>query len=724
MRRSAALPWVLMAAAAAACSAAGGGAGGGASSGNTKAAGGADSGSGSGATSNVVLPSAGASDGPAISVGSMRIEPQDATLDISATTPATQAYRVFASINGASEEEITSRTVFYVPDNYQIGDFTDNGPLFSTNAVQPTGGKLTVAALAANSDGSTVEVTTSLTVRLSATLSDPREFPADLAGLYTLPDDPASLFGGSADPTYAPRIIYPNDGTLIPPNLQNLELHFVPGSAVPVGTDQGVFELSFASPMLTLKYYLKCGLQVGQTLQGCVFKLDDEGFRMLAQSNIGGDAITIRVRGADNAGTKVGESAPVQLFVARTPLLGALYYWRTNQITADNQDSVAPGSIMRIDFGTLDSESEEFVDGNDPRLASGEDKSISNNRCVGCHALSRDGTKLVASMGGMGPAAPKGVSMGYLVFVNDLSKPKTADDFFTKAGDNDPDTNIQFASFNPDGTRFAAVYGDTSVVSLNNTLWFHDGTTGDRLPNESVNLPWEPDHPDWSPDGNMIALTRVGVHQRSQQPFECGVELLRKSGNSWSAPETLVPIVAGTSSYDPNFSPDSSLLVYSQSVCPPGTTASSECDADSDPTATTYAIMPQQGAAPVHLSQASAPGEADSDSNLTDTFARFAPFKSEFHDTTVYWVTISSKRAIGVRNELRQFQQLWMFAIDPAKVLAGEDGSYPAFHLTFQDANSTASNHVAQWTEKIVSDQPRQPPTPEAPPVPEPPIPR
>jgi hypothetical protein len=41
-----------------------------------------------------------------------------------------------------------------------------------------------------------------------------------------------------------------------------------------------------------------------------------------------------------------------------------------------------------------------------------------------------------------------------------------------------------------------------------------------------------------------------------------------------------------------------------------------------------------------------------------------------------------------------------MVAIDPAKVAAGQDPSYPAFALPFQDLDT--SNHIAQWTQTLV----------------------
>jgi hypothetical protein len=65
-----------------------------------------------------------------------------------------------------------------------------------------------------------------------------------------------------------------------------------------------------------------------------------------------------------------------------------------------------------------------------------------------------------------------------------------------------------------------------------------------------------------------------------------------------------------------------------------------------------------------------------------------------------------------------------MFAIDPARVAAGEDGSYPGFFLPFQDLPT--SNHMAQWAARIVSDTPPPPPPPDPPapdaPPPAPPI--
>ena len=71
------------------------------------------------------------------------------------------------------------------------------------------------------------------------------------------------------------------------------------------------------------------------------------------------------------------------------------------------------------------------------------------------------------------------------------------------------------------------------------------------------------------------------------------------------------------------------------------------------------------------------------------------------------WVTFSSSRMYGLRpppdgghDESDKGSIIWMAAIDPDKVASGADGSFPAFALPFQDY--TTSNHIAQWTTKVL----------------------
>jgi hypothetical protein len=80
-----------------------------------------------------------------------------------------------------------------------------------------------------------------------------------------------------------------------------------------------------------------------------------------------------------------------------------------------------------------------------------DDTRLAHSQCVGCHALSRDGSRIVASQGGQND--------GLLVYVNDMTVDPMDAAYLTSNGD---DVNrIQFASFSPDAERFVAVFGDT-----------------------------------------------------------------------------------------------------------------------------------------------------------------------------------------------------------------------------------------------------------------------
>jgi hypothetical protein len=113
-----------------------------------------------------------------------------------------------------------------------------------------------------------------------------------------------------------------------------------------------------------------------------------------------------------------------------------------------------------------------------------------------------------------------------------------------------------------------------------------------------------------------------------------------------------------------------------------------------------------------------------------DTFPRPAPFLSEHRGTPIGWFTVSSQRRAGLRRFFPNASVvgdpatqalLWMFAIDPAEVQNGSDGSRRGFFLPFQDLST--SNHMAQWTERIVSDDEPPPPAPVPPPPAPPPAP-
>ncbi len=606
-----------------------------------------------------------------IDVTSLRVDPADAVIELNAGASKTQAYKVLGKKVGTTTEvDLTSRAVFYVPDNFLVGGFPlDGKPTFSTRAgtadAPQRGGKLTVEATLSNSTG-VITKTTSLTVKLSASITAGAGVPAN----------PASKFGGAVDATRAPQLAYPNDGTMLPPNLRRLGVHWRPGTG---GSGASLYEISFTSAVGSIVYYSRCD-GTGLVADSCGFELDETGYGYLAETNRGQGAVKLKVRRTEDAGDGVGSSSEFTIEFAESRVDGGLYYW-----------NVTDTSIMRFDFGAPSGAPEVFKGG----------------ACVGCHAISRDGKKLVASLNGQ--------NNGQLVYTNDVATAATGT--FTQF--NNADNRVQFASFNPDGSQFVAVYGDDAAKRK---LYFHDGTTGLRSSN--IDLPFKPDHPEWSPDGKTIAVTRVDDEtSTTQMPTKTSLALLAKSGAGWAAPTTLVPYVDGLARYNPNFAPDSSFLYYSESSCALDAAdtrdPNSPCNADSDPSGTTWAIKPVAGATPIKLANANKPGVADgTTTNLGDTFPRSAPFQTKHRGGKLFWFTVATRRTLGL-SLTKGPQKLYMFAVDPAKVLAGQDGSYTGFFLPFQNLNT--SNHIGQWTEQIVGGSqppPAPPPTPPPPPPP------
>jgi hypothetical protein len=639
-------------------------------------------------------------------IASMRIDPPDATLDVVLGQVATKPYKVLAKMKEAPDVEvdITSRAVFYVPSGYLVGTFpADGGPLFSTrlptttNTEAQRGGQVTVEAKAASSDGSVTTVTTSLLVRLTAASSFGAGTPE---ATPVIPANPALAFAGTPSNAHAPTIFYPNAGTMVPPNLKRLEIHFKKGDAA-----DKLFEVSFTSANASLVLYTRCtntpsGFEADALENdACAIRLEDDVYGALAESNRGLGPVKLRVRGADELGG-VGASIEQDIEFAENRVDGGVYYWTASSGT----------KIMRFDFGSGAGVPESYLVPNQDGLP---------NACVGCHSLSRDGSKLFAGVGNS--------SDGRLVFIDNVLTKNLAVNGASAAPAN---TNrVLLGSFNPDASQFVAV-APKNDAEADTKLMFHDGTTG--LRSFTLDLGFVPSHPDWSPDGKSIAVTRIGgSNPTTIEFFGGGIDVIKNAG-AWNNSATItdvqvIPPAANKNRYNPTFMPGNEVLLYTEVPCDSG----NACNGYSDPGAKTLAVTPTLAATPVPLANVAKPGVADGvATDLMDTFPRATPFETVHRSGKLLWFTVSSQRRAGLRKffpnpsvvgDPATQQTLWMFAIDPAKVLAGQDGSFTGFFLPFQDMKT--SNHMAQWTQKIVSSSPPPPPPPVPPPPPPPPPP-
>ena len=589
----------------------------------------------------------------------LTISPAMATMMVTpgAALP-TQQYTVTGTVNGQSQDLTTQ--VAYTMSATGLVTIDKNGLATATGT---TGGVVTITASASGK----VSPPATLTVVYTFTGADPQM-------TATVPADAATRFTSTTnDATRAPQLVYPNDGVLYPPNDSGIEIHFQPGA------NNTLFEVSVVGDISNITSYIRCTAPAGIT--GCIYTPDPGLWASIARSNAGKSAAVLTVRGTDDSGTSVGASQSIKIQFAKDAIMGGLYYWTTS----------SNGAIMRWDFAGTSTAATPYL----------TQANTDGKTCVGCHALSLDGTKLVASAGGQ--------NQGHLLLWNVMAN--IAAQPYPLA------QKSQFESWNAGGTQFVGVYGDTTKKGPVNLMLF-DGTTG--AVTQTIDLGGlRADHPDWTkattgPD--TIAFTSVDptATTTDQKPATGGIDFIQYNGTAWGAPQVLVPSMLGLNRYYPAISPDGLLVLYDESTCAntptAGQTPDISCNADTDATATVFlTALPPADPTPTALVRANQPGVADNGATaLTNSFPKWAPFITqldEFHK--IYWFTFSSTRQYGLRNppapatntgESKKGTLIWMVGMQAG--IGGADPSFTAFCLPFQDI--TTSNHIAQWTKFFI----------------------
>jgi hypothetical protein len=270
-----------------------------------------------------------------------------------------------------------------------------------------------------------------------------------------------------------------------------------------------------------------------------------------------------------------------------------------------------------------------------------------------------------------------------------------------------PSPKLQFGTFSPGGTLFVAVRGEGPSQGAKDLELF-DGTTGvSRQIIPMLGL--RATQPDWSPDGNRIAFTAVDLNAPylDQRPGIGAIAYVERDSGRWSSPRTAVGSDPGSNYYLPSFAPDSELIAYVDSSCPPGGgNYHSLCDGEADPSARLWlAAVPQSPARRPHLlDSVNRPSAADEgNDDLWTSYPRWHP--TSFRGPggkKMYWLTFSSARRPGLRVPpastrmgLPSGSLLWAAAVDPEAFATGKDPSYAPFLLPYQDPGT--SNHAGQW---------------------------
>lgn len=286
---------------------------------------------------------------------------------------------------------------------------------------------------------------------------------------------------------------------------------------------------------------------------------------------------------------------------------------------------------------------------------------VEETRCVGCHALSRDGSKIALRYNGghVNQSNIMDVASGDRVYVGGQETEQWT-----------------VASFAPDNRHL--------VVSADAGLSIVDSDDGSRRPLLNGNFT----HHDVSPLGDKIVYVEFGGGNTLN--ITRGTVMV---GDLDIAASTITNQVvidqgdAGVNNYYTAFSPDGKWVLFNKDE-----SAASGGTSNENSRSMLY-IAPADGSSPAF--QLSLPSQAV---GLTNSWPKWAPFVNQESGESVMWLTFSSKRPVGNDNSASK-PQLWMAPFYPER--QGDARSAPAFWLPFQDI--THGNHIAQWTEVVVA---------------------
>lgn len=407
----------------------------------------------------------------------------------------------------------------------------------------------------------------------------------------------------SASTDTAPSIVYPESGTLVPPNLSGVDIHFT-------GRAFDTFEITFAqngAPSVVAYVWCRpvgsgCVLQPWRELWQALLDRRDRGPYAMRMRGLSGDRVS-------------APSEPVSLELAQEEIDGALYFW-----------SIDPPSIRRYDFDLARRSSELFL------------SQTGEGTCIGCHAISRDGTRI-----GVGVYDE---ASGFRSRIYDVATrtPITAPELDAPLPSYGASNDILLS-----GSRAPAdgVDRPLRIVGGSDGRILHDfGVAGMSA--------------DWSPDGERIVFDGASDARRE-------LMLIERSGDAWRPPAVIATPDTDEESA-PAFAPDSDWIGFTAQRA-------------AQPVIVAMRISDGHGAT---LDRAGA--------GLDATWLRWNPHPYSEGTRWIYWLTFSSGRAYGVMPEGPR--QIWMAAFDPDA--DPEDPSRPAFRFPAQRAD--VANFIAEWT--------------------------
>jgi hypothetical protein len=555
----------------------------------------------------------------------LELTPQDSTLKV--TLKGGQSVQFAATAVYADDRRSPVPQAVWSVDDPFVGTIDEAGRFVATGM-----GKL----LRVTASYREISATTTLNIILEDLLSETSVAGKNVERLR----QPAQN-----DPTRAPAMIYPETETMIPFNLPPMLFQWNPG-------DPGnqIFGLRFQAPNIDLVVATAEAQWEGST----------STWTAIVRS-AGGKTLAVSILGTGDIAGPMYTAGPTQLRVSSVAMSGAIYYWATGTSTG------VKNGIMKMDAGTA--VAKDFY----TRANNG------TQRCAGCHALSRDGTKIVFVENRDPDDDWSNYMKGLIVSSKATFLPldKQIGDFFT---------------FSPKGDRFiSSEAGELTLRSANDgaVIVKPSGWTGQFA-----------SHPDWSPMGEQVALVLFPTSPPGDYHFCQGSIATADvtTGQTWPSKVLVQSSGPDDSNYYPTFSPDGKYLAFNKARAGLAFPGLLPCDLYSNPAATLYLVR-ASGGTPIALSRTNGPGDR------TNSWPKWAP---ALPGSGTWWLAFSSTRDYGkvLVNSTKPNEkgakrpQIWIAAIDTAALATGTgDPGFAAFWLPGQDTSS--GNHIPFWTETL-----------------------